>query len=466
MQSQYLVKKLENLVFYLLIFTIPVQGRVILHRWLPLAPHLRQTGLGAGFNQWASAYLYGTDILLAVIFILWLVRSGVWKLNFQTFGSSTSKLLQNSNFWLVMFFAVSALSIFNSRIIGLSFYQLLKLAEFIGFYFYLKSSIGKIFSFRGVLITVVASGLFQSVVAITQYIKQGSIGLRLLSESPLSVNSTGVAVFFADGVKYLRAYGTTPHPNILAAWLLVAIFAFYYWYFYLASRAETTIGRRSVILTVYAILLLGFFFTFSRVIIGLWLFGIAARFVVGLSKDNFRVSLRRIGSRTRSLIAFTLVVSAIFVFVYWPQVNSRIHISAQEEAVTQRLFYNKIAESTAVSNPLFGVGIGQFVPNFMSKFKHLPAAAFQPVHNIYLLIASETGFVGLSVFVLFLLYVFHDFIRHANFTELRTCSFLIFLFSFLVIGFFDHFLWTSQQGGLMFWMILATAGIPLFASIK
>ena len=361
---------------------------------------------------------------------------------------------------MAIFFVISAVSILNSRIIGLSLYQLLKLAEFVGFYFYLKSNIGKIFNFRDVLAVIIASGLFQSVVAIVQYIKQGSAGLRLLGESPLSVNTSGVAVFIADGVKYLRAYGTTPHPNILAGWLFVAIFAFMFWYIY-RNKKERVIHEEVLLLITYAVLLFGLFFTFSRVVIGLWALGVSIRIFLVLLKDDFKNFDGRVKSRMFTLTAISFVAVVLFSLSFWSQVKSRIHISAQEEAVTQRVYYNKLAGSVAAGHPFLGIGTGQFVPNMMSKLKHLPANAYQPVHNIYLLIASETGFPGLVIFLGFIVAAFWGFARRTRFTKLYHFSFFILAGSFLIIGLFDHFIWTSQQGSIIFWMMLALMAAPL-----
>lgn len=433
------MKKLESIIFYLLIFFIPVQSRLILYRWTQ------------PFNQWTSAYLYGTDILLAMLFAFWLARA---KPTLPQ-KSNLRDCIRSSSFWLGLFFAVSALSIFNSRTAGLSFYQLLKLAEFIGFYFYLKTNLNKVFEFRKVLMTVIASGLFQSVVAIAQYVKQGSLDLRLLGESPLSVNATGVAVFIADGIKYLRAYGTTPHPNVLAAWLFLAVFAFYFFYIY---------GKKSnpwLLVLVYVPLLFGLFFTFSRVIVGLWVMGLVARLIISFAKKDFRELMAKVGSKIKHITLASSLAVLLFALLFWPQVKSRIHVSAQEEAVTQRVFYNKIAESVAVSHPLLGIGIGQFTPNFISKFKHLPQTAYQPVHDIYLLVASETGFIGLAAFLLFLFFVFYDFAKRTQMRKLYHFSFGILIFSFLLMGLFDHFLWTLQQGSLMFWAGLALLSVDV-----
>jgi O-antigen ligase len=463
------LEKLESWFFYLLIFAVPFETRLIVARW------------AQPFNEWTAGFVYGTDILLAAIFIFWLARnleaakiSNFKFLISKQILSPKSQALRSPSLWLFLFFAISALSIFNSRIVGLSLYQLLKLAEFIGFYFYLvrsktptasadapmahrtsngvylRSAFGKIYGFRNVLMVIMASGIFQAAIAIAQYFKQGSLGLRLLGESPLSVNAAGVAVFIADSHKYLRAYGTTPHPNVLAAWLFLAIFAFYNFYFY--PKEKSSLGK--FFLVCYPILLLGLFFTFSRVIIGLWALG-AAIGVLLLFKRSFRNFLTAAKQYLVTIVVITLVTGSLFAVFFWPQVKSRVLVSAEEEAVTQRIFYNKIAESVTSANPLLGVGIGQFVPQLMNKLKHWPSHIYQPVHNIYLLISSETGLVGLALFLLFLFFLFWRFIRRADFKKPYSFSFLIFGLSFLLLGLFDHFLWTLQQGSLIFWMTAA-----------
>ncbi len=434
---------MESWFFYFLIFAIPFETRLIAAQWT------------RPFNEWTAGFVYGTDILIFLLFVFWFARtlktksSGEIKSSFaETFKLNWS----NPHLWLAGFFIVSTLSIFNSRIVGLSLYQLLKLAEFIGFYFYLRASFGKIYKFREVLTVIIASGIFQAAVGIAQYFKQGSLGLKLFGESPLSANAAGVAVFIADGAKYLRAYGTTPHPNVLAGWLFIAIFAFYSYYFYFYPKEKSYSGK--FLLAGYPILLLGLFFTFSRIIIGLWALGATIRILL-LFKESFRGFLMTTKQYAITVIAITLVTGTLFTAFFWTQVKSRALVSAEEEAVTQRVFYNKIASSVTTTHPLLGVGVGQFVPQLMTKLKHWPANIYQPVHNIYLLIASETGLIGLALFLLFLFFIFYNFIRRADFKKPYSFSFLILAFSFLLMGLFDHFLWTLQQGSLIFWMTLA-----------
>jgi O-antigen ligase len=232
----------------------------------------------------------------------------------------------------------------------------------------------------------------------------------------------------------------------LAAWLFLAIFALYFLLFY---HTKSTGPRYKDFwwIAVYAILLFGLFFTFSRIIIGLWALGAVVWFFLKFVRES--------RPHVVAITVATFIIAVLFSAIYWPQVRSRIHVSAGEEAVTQRIFYNEIAESVTTENPVLGVGIGQFVPQLMSRLKHWPANIYQPVHNIYLLIASETGFAGLVSFLLFFAFLFWEFIRRPGFKKAHSLSFLILAFSFLLMGLFDHFLWTIQQGNLIFWMILA-----------
>src|SRR3989338_9422288 len=101
--------------------------------------------------------------------------------------------------------------------------------EFAALYFYIKSNAVRLLANGYWLLAILAGGLFQSLIAIAQFLKQSAIGLRFLGESVIAPDMEGVAVFYNSvGEKVMRAYGTTPHPNILAAYLLLGLFAIYY----------------------------------------------------------------------------------------------------------------------------------------------------------------------------------------------------------------------------------------------
>ncbi len=117
-----------------------------------------------------------------------------------------------------------------------------------------------------------------------------------------------------------------------------------------------------------------------------------------------------------------------------------------------RIFYNK--ESLKSLN-WFGVGSGNFVNWLMVKDPNLSRGLYQPVHNIYLLIYSEMGILGISAFILFFVFLIKDFVLRTRMKNLYNYSFLLVFLSFLFVGLFDHFLWTLQQGRLMFWLVMS-----------
>lgn len=119
--------------------------------------------------------------------------------------------------------------------------------------------------------------------------------------------------------------------------------------------------------------------------------------------------------------------------------------------------------------PFLGIGIGNFVYHSQNYEAFLRAAEklleigdgvprqgsgqlvpswiYQPVHNIYLLIAVETGIIALVIFLGFIL------IRLIR--PITPITFLI--IGFLILGLADHYFWTLHSGGVMFWLTLALA---------
>lgn len=187
----------------------------------------------------------------------------------------------------------------------------------------------------------------------------------------------------------------------------------------------------------FVVILLAFFFTFSRVAIGVW----------GLASIWFCI---RYWADTRKLFLVTAITSVSFAFFFWPQVQTRLQLHAQDEAIAQRIFYAKISGSTSRDHPVLGVGIGQFVPVLMKNLPRYPAYAYQPAHSIYLLAVTEIGALG----ALALLAIIGSSFWAAWQNDRRLIPILI---AFFILGIFDHYFWTLQQGGLMWWGLLGFA---------
>jgi len=130
-----------------------------------------------------------------------------------------------------------------------------------------------------------------------------------------------------------------------------------------------------------------------------------------------------------------------------------IQTSWTEESVTERTTLIAAAWQMISSHPFFGVGLHNFLPALAPIQKPAPLNLYlQPVHNIFMLVAAETGIIGLLGFLLMLgATVWHLRTKHANKTM------LILLAVIITTGMFDHYWLTLQQGQLLFATVLGLA---------
>src|SRR3989344_4518577 len=226
------------------------------------------------------------------------------------------------------------------------------------------------FGYLSALKAVVIGGTFQAIVAIIQFIKQSDLGLRLLGEPVLNYHLNGIASFYnLAGERVIRAYGTTPHSNILAAYLFLSIFSFYYLWIYERLDKKYFIA--------YGLMLLAFFFTFSRIVIGVLLLN----FIIRIILIRFKFKKDYWNKKLAWLFLVTLAVVLLFSVFYWSDIVSRVALNAGDDAVQMRIFYNK---ESLESLDWFGVGIGNFVNWLMGRDLNIARYLYQPVHNIYL----------------------------------------------------------------------------------
>ena len=113
-----------------------------------------------------------------------------------------------------------------------------------------------------------------------------------------------------------------------------------------------------------------------------------------------------------------------------------------------------------LKNPLFGVGINSFLPSLPDFIIQQKTFFIQPVHNIYLLILSQIGIVGFSFFVFLLFKTFRKILKIKNYLI------GILLIEILILGFFDHYFLTLQQGQLLFALVLGLSYSKLRYNIE
>lgn len=446
--------RLEKFLFYTFLFLIPFQIREFIF-W--------------GGNEWNSIFLYLGDILFIVIFLSAIFRKSLF----------TNWQIQKKDFLLILFLLIGVASLIISINSEISIFRFIKLLEFVLLYLYIRNNL-KLLKSKNIILILIVSGLVQSILAIAQFLNQKSLGLKFIEAGVFNPNMPGVANFIYNGERIMRSYGSFPHPNVLAGFLLLCIFAFYLKILIRPVRPIAPIGIIGLLLTF------SLFLTFSRTALFIFIFLSLAFFLIKFfhlrpmphNKNRFLVGKRLI--ILFLVFAFSCFLSSIILF---PYLRARFFtISFEEQAVDLRFFYNKMSLAMIKEKPLLGVGIGNFVwysqnysvflraadkvssiePSYneSSDGEEIPAWLFQPVHNIYLLIMVEIGILGLVLFLLFL--------GRPLLKWFKTCLFPVryslsnralisgFIVScFLLLGLIDHYFWTLQQGGLMFWLALS-----------
>lgn len=307
---------------------------------------------------------------------------------------------------------------------------------------------------KTILSTLVAAATIQSVIALGQYFGQDYLGLHFLGEprTPTGIIQVeeGRRWFFdlfsssPSHSKLLnRSSGTMPHCNALGGFLCVAILASYSLFF-----ANTKKWLKIALFSSISLIFMGICVTFSRAAIFGWAIGTIAWFSYAIYQNGLQII--KTDSRYSALakaILFTLLLSS---FLFHEQLISRGGIvsssSISQKSNEERIQFQNISIEMIKQKPLLGWGYHQYS---LGAAKHLNSFEKKPmeVHNIYLLLAAETGLISASLFVLFLILSLFRALRMTFTPEIASIASMF--LAFLFIGGCDLYPIFSQNGRLI-----------------
>ena len=394
------LKRVENVLLFLTLLFLPTQlGK---HFW-PQFSYIYSLKV-----DYLSPTLYFWDILVMGLLIAWTLRKPY-----------INKIALN----LFLFFLFTqALSLLGTSNIGAGLVRLEQytIAGFFGVY--LASVIpSHVPEFIYLPLTLGIIG--ESILAILQFIKGSTLGLWVLGERAFTISTPGIAKIDFYGWEFLRPYATFPHPNVLAAFILLGICIMYQ-----VLREKQRIATLAMVFGSIAI-----FLAMSRTAI---LAGfISAAFLIRRKWLIFMGVLLLV----LSPILFTRF-SSLFSF-------DNLTILRREELAGS-------AWQMFLKFPFFGVGLNNFIPTVANDLVTGPSRFLQPVHNIFLLALSETGLVGLIGLV-----------GLVGFPALSskwipacagmTVSKRVLLpwFVILFLGMFDHYFLTLPQGYRLLFLV-------------
>ncbi len=411
--------KIENALFFLILFFLPTQlGR---HFW-PSFSYV----LGIR-TDYLSPTLYLTDILIIALFIFFITSLRLKTLSslFKQFSWFLTSLL--------FLGLIILMGILLSKSPPAGLYGLLKLLEFIFLGVYITRFVTKA-NFNKILFVFSIAIIFESILTVAQYLKQSSMGglFYFFGERTFNGQTPGIANASINGDLILRSYGTFSHPNVLGGYLLIGMTLILFNLKSIKKQAGKILYLISLTCGTLALTL-----TFSRIAILLWLV-ILFIFLISRAGKNFL---------KKNIPLFLIFISIVIIFILYTPIISRFsNLSLYEESFSQREDLLKSSLIIIKEHPFFGTGLNNFLVE-LSKIQKTNDVIFnlQPVHNIFLLVASETGILGLIYFVVFLAKTFKKAFEKRDLTDYKIVIFL----SILILGSFDHYFLTIQQGQLL-----------------
>lgn len=341
---------------------------------------LLPTQLGLHLNSLSSTvYGFQIDYLIPTIYLTDLIALTIILLEIRKI---------KFKFWYVFFYVIFALlNISISDLFLPSLYKWVKITELILLGLIILNT-RKFDVFKHFIKPLSFSMFIVCVLGILQFLNKGSIGglFYWLGERSFIFSDPNVAPF---------PYSTFSHPNSFAGFLMV------FGIFLLQLKVKFNPKYFWILLILILINLL----------------------------------------LTNSLNVYMTIVFLSFVMVKKNSAFLFLTFDTSQRFITHRLELIKASIQMIKENLSLGVGLNNFIPNLPKVTNtYLNAWELQPVHNIFLLIFSETGIIGLLAFGYLLL------------VGLTVNSYG--LIAIILTGLSDHYWLTLQQNMLLFTYVL------------
>jgi len=402
-----ILQKLSNSLIYLIVFLLPSQFG--LHIW---PSYSFVYGLRIDY---LAITIYLTDLLIiAYVLITFLKRRD-------------TKLFNKSNLinvsLLLLFALVNTLS---ASIWELSFIKWLKIFELL--FFSLMISKDNNINLRKVITTFFLSVIFFGSIGLMQVIKGGTLNglFYYFGERTFTMSTPGTSLITFFNNLLLRPYSTFSHPNSMAGYLLLVYLFTNLFNKVTNNKIEKLLNLISNLI-IFLLLILCYSKSSFIAIICLILI-----FVLKIYKNK--------------KIIYLIPLKIYILSILSPVIYSllKFDLKVLPSTISERLVLSNIAGEVLSKHPLFGLGLNNFISNIIySKALRVPFWFLQPVHNIYLLTAAETGLIGLGISFYFVIKYLNYLIQNNKF------AYVLIIIAILVTGLFDHYWLTLQQNILL-----------------
>jgi hypothetical protein len=387
--------------------------------------------------------VFASDVLLVATLALWLVslvleprqlKTGPWFLSLPIAGVSG--------------LAFVSILVSVDRVISID--SVVHLVLLFGLFLYV---LNEITTLEALIRPIALQVGIQSVVGIAQVLQEHSIGLQALQELELDPAWSGVSIVLAGGVRSLRAYGLSDHPNILGGSLAFGLLVIAAWYAGRESRWRVWIGA------VFALGALGLLLTFSR---AAWLaFGAGAGFslfvfVITRQRGPVMGWLELAGAAAIVLLPFGWH-NADNLGVRLNQDNAFSQVATETRSLGERDRLIQAASQIFSEHALLGIGVGALPQAEQIRYPDFGAfnAYYQPAHFVLVDVAAETGIFGALFYFVGMIapWIALGLNRNRLVFSPALVGISGALLAVTLVGFFDYYTWLLNAGRLWQWLV-------------
>ena len=327
-------------------------------------------------------------------------------------------------------------------------------------------------SMQRMVLTLALSGAIQGCLVLWQVVSGEVLSSSWLGMAPHAASVLGDSVVEASDGRWLRGYGSMPHPNILGVFLSLTMQCAVWFNYYVLKKWRLAWSA------VVALNFFGLILSFSR---GAWI-ALGCGLVVMMGGAYLRLpdETRRawLVSVARIMVVITgvLLVSSIL----WSEpLGARLGLLGAQRLEQRSIDERRVSLSEGVElwrkKPWLGYGldqstVAQYEEEYALHRTH-PVYWYQPPHSLYLVVLVEAGLVGLACFLTALFFLLWRSVRgmvnaktfdQALIGILR-CSVVA---TILSAGAFDHFLWTLHAGRVLWIIVICLVLLPVDKHLK
>lgn len=354
--------RFENVIFLVFLLFIPTQlGK---HFW----------------PDWSFVQGLRVDYLSPTFYFL----DAIWFLGFMLVGIKEIRLKKVALGKTIIFLILMVVNVVLAQNKWVAMYRWLRIGQWILTLVYFLRK--KIELKNNLVVAISVWTVIEVFLALSQTFLGRSVGgiFYWLGERSFNFNTIGIAQMSVMGQGLLRAYGTFSHPNSLAGFLLTSLIL----WFILKGKVDS--WSKIWWWAITWLLNLGIIITGSRLV---WLLTLLVW-----------MSLVYLGNKSKKyILGIILILCGLFlwllVFININYPINRFIGGFDPVDIEKRINLTGVAFNMIKEKPFLGIGLGNFLVKLPEFEKNNFYFWLQPVHNVFFLLWTELGLIGMIILV-------------------------------------------------------------------